>query len=65
MQSNPYLTKPRNPNYLRRAKHHDYTRPGKYMLTLSKAPTTVKVHHSLPKDSTTGLHTPKSSGCAK
>ena len=32
----PYL-KPLSPRYNRRARHHDYSRPGKYMITLKKA----------------------------
>lgn len=42
---NPYLRLPDNPNYLRRAKHHDYRRPGQYLLTLSKAETTPMLSH--------------------
>lgn len=37
-EDNPYLRKPDNPNYLRRAFHHDYYRPARYMITLSKSP---------------------------
>lgn len=35
---NPYLSLPKNPNQKRRARHHDYRRPARYMLTLNKAP---------------------------
>lgn len=34
---NPFLRKPDNPNYLRRSRHHDYYRPARYMITLSKS----------------------------
>lgn len=37
-ERNPFFTPPKNPNYLRRARFHDYTLPGKYMLTLYKHP---------------------------
>ena len=36
--TNPFYTKPLSPRYTRRARHHDYSRPGKYMITLKKAP---------------------------
>lgn len=42
---NPFLRLPDNPSYLRRAKHHDYRRPGQYLLTLSKAETTPVLSH--------------------
>lgn len=35
---NPYLTEPKNPNQKRRAYHHGYRRPARYMLTMNKAP---------------------------
>lgn len=35
--TNPYYTKPLRPRYNRRATHHDYTLPAKYMITLKKA----------------------------
>lgn len=37
---NPYLTAPKHPNYLRRARHHDYRRPSRYMITITKAAAT-------------------------
>lgn len=36
-RSNPFYCAPKNPNYLRRSRSHDYTRPSWYMLTLRKA----------------------------
>lgn len=36
-ESNPFFRKPDNPNYLRRSSHHDYNRPARYMITLSKS----------------------------
>lgn len=35
---NPYLRKPDNPNYLHRSFRHDYKRPARYLITLSKSP---------------------------
>ena len=37
-QARPVYYKPRKPQYKRRARHHDYTRPSCYMITLKKAP---------------------------
>ena len=37
-QNNPYLRRPDHPNYNRRAHHHDYRRPAKYLLTFLKNP---------------------------
>lgn len=34
---NPYLRRPDKPSYTRRAAHHDYKRPARYMITLKKA----------------------------
>lgn len=34
---NPYFTAPKHPNYLRRARHHGYRRPSRYMITITKA----------------------------
>jgi len=38
MDKNPFLSAPKHPNYLRRARHHDYRRPARYMITLSRNP---------------------------
>ncbi|MDE5869100.1 MAG: hypothetical protein K2H18_02610 [Muribaculaceae bacterium] len=35
---NPFYRNPDHPNYNRRAFHHDYTRPAKYLITLLKNP---------------------------
>lgn len=34
---NPFLRKPDNPNYLHRSRHHDYNRPARYLITISKS----------------------------
>lgn len=34
---NVFLRRPDNPNYLHRCRHHDYHRPARYMITLSKS----------------------------
>ena len=35
---NPFYRNPDHPNYNRRAAHHDYTRPAKYLITIIKNP---------------------------
>lgn len=42
---NPYHKNPLHPNYLRRAIHHDYKRPAKYLITLSKNTTTPSLSY--------------------
>ena len=37
-RSNPYLTAPKHPNMQRRAFHHDYRRPARYLITIAKSP---------------------------
>lgn len=36
-ENNPFYRPPENPNYLKRRIKHDYNRPARYMITLSKA----------------------------
>ena len=38
LPENPPYLKPIHPNFNRRAFHHDYTRPAKYMITILKNP---------------------------
>lgn len=38
LNSNPFMRKPDHPNYNRRAHHHDYKRPAKYLITILKNP---------------------------
>lgn len=40
---NPFLTEPKNPNYLKRCRNHDYTWAGKYMVTLRKGELTPRL----------------------
>lgn len=37
LEINPYLRKPDNPSYLRRCRNHDYNRPSRYLITISKS----------------------------
>ncbi|MBD5196626.1 MAG: hypothetical protein HDS89_04125 [Bacteroidales bacterium] len=37
MNSNPFYREPAHPSHLRRALHHDYKRPARYMITLHKS----------------------------
>ncbi len=37
---NPFYRNPDHPNFNRRARHHDYTRPAKYLITFLKQPST-------------------------
>ncbi|MDE6696105.1 MAG: transposase [Muribaculaceae bacterium] len=39
-ESKPFYCNPKHPNFNRRANHHDYTRPAKYLITFLKQPTT-------------------------
>ena len=36
---NPFYRNPDHPNFNRRARHHDYTRPARYLITIIKNPT--------------------------
>ena len=38
-RSNPYLTAPKHPSMQRRAFHHDYRRPARYLIPIAKSPT--------------------------
>jgi len=36
--TNPRLTEPKQPSMQRRAFHHDYRRPARYLITIAKSP---------------------------
>lgn len=38
LENNPFLRRPDHPNYKKRAHHHDYRRPAKYLITILKNP---------------------------
>lgn len=38
LTDNPFLRRPDHPNYNRRARHHDYRRPARYLITTLKNP---------------------------
>lgn len=38
-----FMCRPDHPNHLNRAKHHDYHRPARYMITIMKAPLTPRL----------------------
>lgn len=38
LENNPFLRRPDHPNYNRRARHHDYRRPARYLITALKNP---------------------------